>query len=301
VKYRSYLASVILVLFFASSATPVHAAVKTGSTCSKLGKTSTFKGQKYTCIKVKKKLVWNSGVVVKKAISKASPSPSAKASASPSATASASPSATASPSPSDTASSSPSATASSSPSAATNPTVSNSSSVGCANPGGSCVVGDTGPGGGKVFYVQNGTKLGEWKYLEVAPSTWNGENDPAVPWCPALLSSLGTATSAGTGSANTQKIVSQCSDANSDFSVAAKVASNFRGGGKTDWFLPSKDELGLLFEARTTVGQVQSGFVYWSSSQNSPLLSWSLDFNSGVLSADANGFDRYVRPIRAFG
>ena len=149
--------------------------------------------------------------------------------------------------------------------------------------------------------MQNGTNLGSWKYLEVAPSTWNGENDPAVPWCPATVSNLGTATLAGTGSANTQKIVSQCSDANADSSVAAKVASNYRGGGKSDWFLPSKDELGLLFEARATFGPVQSGFAYWSSSQDSPLLSWSLDFNSGVLSADVNGFDRYVRPIRAFG
>jgi hypothetical protein len=122
-----------------------------------------------------------------------------------------------------------------------------------------------------------------------------------VPWCPALLSSLVTETSAGTGSANTQKIVLQCSDANADSSVAAKVASNYRGGGKTDWFLPSKDELGLLFEARATFGPVQSGFAYWSSSQDSPLLSWSLDFNSGVFSSEVNGIDLYVRPIRAFG
>ena len=122
-----------------------------------------------------------------------------------------------------------------------------------------------------------------------------------MPWCPATVSNLVTATLAGTGSANTQKIVLQCSDANADSSVAAKVASNYRGGGKTDWFLPSKDELGLLFEARATFGPVQSGFAYWSSSQDSPLLSWSLDFDSGVLSAEVNGFDRYVRPIRAFG
>ena len=122
-----------------------------------------------------------------------------------------------------------------------------------------------------------------------------------MPWCPATVSNFGTATLAGTGLANTQKILSQCPDANADFSVAAKVASNYRGGGKSDWFLPSKDELSLLFETRATFGKVQSGLAYWSSSQDSPLLSWSLDFDSGVLSADVNGFDRYVRPIRAFG
>ncbi|GDX24867.1 hypothetical protein LBMAG10_15320 [Actinomycetes bacterium] len=40
-------------------------AVKTGATCSKVGKTSTVAGKKYTCIKVKGKPLWNKGVVVK--------------------------------------------------------------------------------------------------------------------------------------------------------------------------------------------------------------------------------------------
>ena len=317
VKIRAQAATIVLTLFLSGLTAPAHAAVKAGATCSKIGKTATFNGKKFTCVKSKKKLLWNKGVALKRVPSArpspsatASPSPSATASPSPSATASPSPIATASPSPSATASPSPSATASPSPSATASPspsatvaspTVSNASSLGCANPGGTCVVGDTGPGGGKVFYIQNGTKLGAWKYLEVAPSTWNGENEPAVPWCPATVSNLGTATLAGTGSANTQKIVSQCSDANSDFSVAAKIASNYRGGGKTDWFLPSKDELSLLFENRTLLGKVLNAAPYWSSSQASSLTSWSLDLTTGAASADENGFDRYVRPIRTIG
>ena len=285
VKIRAQAATIVLTLFLSGLTAPAHAAVKAGATCSKIGKTATFNGKKFTCVKSKKKLLWNKGVALKR-VPSARPSPSATASPSPSATASPSPSATASPSPSATVAS---------------PTVSNASSLGCANPGGTCVVGDTGPGGGKVFYIQNGTKLGAWKYLEVAPSTWNGENEPAVPWCPATVSNLGTATLAGTGSANTQKIVSQCSDANSDFSVAAKIASNYRGGGKTDWFLPSKDELSLLFENRTLLGKVLNAAPYWSSSQASSLTSWSLDLTTGAASADENGFDRYVRPIRTIG
>ena len=277
VKIRAQAATIVLTLFLSGLTAPAHAAVKAGATCSKIGKTATFNGKKFTCVKSKKKLLWNKGVALKR-VPSARPSPSATASPSPIATASPSPSAT-----------------------VTSPTVSNASSLGCANPGGTCVVGDTGPGGGKVFYIQNGTKLGAWKYLEVAPSTWNGENEPAVPWCPATVSNLGTATLAGTGSANTQKIVSQCSDANSDFSVAAKIASNYRGGGKTDWFLPSKDELSLLFENRTLLGKVLNAAPYWSSSQASSLTSWSLDLTTGAASADENGFDRYVRPIRTIG
>lgn len=40
------------------------AAVKAGSTCTKLGSTSTTAGKKYTCIKSGKKLVWDKGVTV---------------------------------------------------------------------------------------------------------------------------------------------------------------------------------------------------------------------------------------------
>ena len=44
---------------------PVHAAVKPGSSCKKLGSTSTSSGRTYTCIKKNNKLVWNSGVKTK--------------------------------------------------------------------------------------------------------------------------------------------------------------------------------------------------------------------------------------------
>ena len=51
------------------------AAVKAGTTCSKLGATSTSAGKKYTCIKSGKKLVWNKGVTVAAANPAAKPTP----------------------------------------------------------------------------------------------------------------------------------------------------------------------------------------------------------------------------------
>ncbi len=44
-----------------------HAAVKAGQGCSKLGATSVVGSKKFTCVKVNKKLIWNSGVTNKKA------------------------------------------------------------------------------------------------------------------------------------------------------------------------------------------------------------------------------------------
>ena len=47
---------------------PANAAtVKAGAKCSKHKATTTVKGMKYTCIKSGNKLVWNKGVLVKKA------------------------------------------------------------------------------------------------------------------------------------------------------------------------------------------------------------------------------------------
>ena len=72
---KSHLALAIVVLLSLSS--PVYAAApKAGSTCTKVGQTSTSAGIKYTCVKSGKKLVWNKGVALKKA--EPAPVPSAE-------------------------------------------------------------------------------------------------------------------------------------------------------------------------------------------------------------------------------
>jgi hypothetical protein len=62
--------SLALVLLIPASAL---AAPKAGASCSKAGSTSTYSGKKYTCIKSGKKLVWNKGVLIPKAIPTVSP------------------------------------------------------------------------------------------------------------------------------------------------------------------------------------------------------------------------------------
>ncbi len=306
--FRRVLVLAISAALFISSTSMAQGAVKTGATCSKVGKTSTVNGKKYICIKVKGKLVWSKGVIVKKPVPKVSPSPKVTPTATPKPTASASPSASPSstssaiPNPTPTVSSTPSPSPTSAPSATPtpSPTIS-SSSLGCSSAGGNCVVGDTGPGGGMVFYVQSGTTFGSWKYLEVAPPTWNGDSDAVVPFCSPTLTSLVTSVLTGKGATNTSAVITQCGTEGADSFVAAKVASNYRGGGKSDWFLPSKDELSLLFDKRNVMGQIATGAPYWSSSQDSIVNSWAMDLGTGVTSSEGNGIDRYIRPIRAFG
>jgi hypothetical protein len=178
------------------------------------------------------------------------------------------------------------------------PSSSGSSSVTCATGGGAsgtCVLGNTGPGGGKVFYVNEANATGS-RYLEAAPNTWNGgAADPPLAWSGNINTSVGTSTAIGTGSANTTAIIADSATANR----AATAARAYAGGGLTNWFLPSQDELAQLYTQRAVVG----GFAaddYWSSSQSAAGDAWTQDFVNGTQNTDGKGSTLNVRPVRAF-
>jgi hypothetical protein len=167
----------------------------------------------------------------------------------------------------------------------------------CAN-GGACIVGNTGPGGGKVFYVasSNFTSTGSncgtaCKYLEAAPS----DHSSRVEWCSNTSSSPGvTATGIGSGMSNTTTADSTCT------SGAIQVAADYANNSKTDWHLPSKDELAQLFIQRTKVGGFTANF-YFSSSEYPPGFAWFQSFYNGYQDLANKSDTFYVRPVRAFG
>jgi hypothetical protein len=172
--------------------------------------------------------------------------------------------------------------------------------------GGTCALGDTGPGGGIVFIVQTPVAEAPWRYMEAAPNTWSGGvADPSIRWCnitnafvPNLLTgntaSIQTSTAIGAGYSNTQKMLRGCSYG------AANAAASYNGGGKSDWHLPSKDELEQLYSQPPGVGGFrQSG--YWSSSEDSASDAWAQGLGNGVQIGDGkSNSSTYVRPVRAF-
>jgi hypothetical protein len=148
-------------------------------------------------------------------------------------------------------------------------------------------IGDNGPAGGKVFYITDATGL---HGLEAAPvdqasSAW-GCQGTSIP---------GTDAAIGTGAANTAKIVTGCSDAN----TAAKIANAYSLNGFTDWYLPSKDELNLLYGQKTVVGGFASN-LYWSSTENDSSNAWSNFFANGLQDYNNKFAALPVRAIRAF-
>lgn len=73
--YKRFLTLLAVTLVLVSLETTATAAVKPGTTCKKLGQTSTTAGIKYTCVKSGKKLVWNKGVAANKPAPVATPTP----------------------------------------------------------------------------------------------------------------------------------------------------------------------------------------------------------------------------------
>ncbi|GHV86422.1 hypothetical protein AGMMS50230_20300 [Spirochaetia bacterium] len=159
-------------------------------------------------------------------------------------------------------------------------------------------IGSRGPGGGIIFYVDDGTYGGgTWKYLEAAPAEIGG----LFMWASADTSIPGTLTGIGTGAANTAVILAADAAA-----PAAIKCREYRGGGKSDWFLPSKDELNEMHKNKTLIRDFNlDGGFYRSSSEGTTntTYAWVQIFSTGSqvenFKTGTNGQGR-VRAIRAF-
>jgi hypothetical protein len=178
----------------------------------------------------------------------------------------------------------------------------------CAN-GGPCIVGDRGPGGGKIFYVAAtpftcGPTLAETcTYLEAAPTSGiNAWTEAIYVWSEtnAGIGATAQGVEIGTGFKNTLAMIGQNS---AGASGAGNVAQAFRGPNNlTDWFLPSKNELNQLYlrKADSTV----EGFLnyyYWSSTEADANYAWSQGFINGYnYNNRPKLYSYYVRPVRAF-
>jgi hypothetical protein len=200
-------------------------------------------------------------------------------------------------------------------------------------------VGQTGPGGGKVFYAATTpfscgpTLATTCTYLEAAPSGWNTGADPSLTWATNVNNNRTTTvpapgaiqTAIGTGYQNSNAIVAQTG--NVAASSAAVAARAYRGNSLTDWYLPSRDELnqmckwarGITGDALTTLttvctggtsnsGSSATGFVdnrYWSSTEfarnsSEENIARGQNFDGGSQDDGEKSDIFFVRPVRAF-
>ncbi|MDR0313108.1 MAG: InlB B-repeat-containing protein [Treponema sp.] len=163
------------------------------------------------------------------------------------------------------------------------------------------MIGETGPAGGFIFY-DKGVRESGWRYLEAAPIDFTD-----VQWSASSTRIEGTGTGIGDGRRNTQLIIAEFVRLG-ETSRAAQFVVVYDGGGYTDWFLPSRDELNVMYRnlKQKGVGNFSNDW-YWSSS------TYTISVYSGHVYRQrfSNGFQEYttiggsatpcsVRAIRAF-
>jgi hypothetical protein len=154
-------------------------------------------------------------------------------------------------------------------------------------------VGQTGPGGGIVFFNKGNTN-GGWQYLESATS----DQSTGIAWGCNATSIPGTQLTVGSGEVNTSLIVAGCNEAG----FAAKLCNDLVSGGQSDWFLPSRDELNLMYKNMhlNSQGNFNTSALYWSSTENYFNYAWYFSFDIGDASNYVKSLTYYVRAVRAF-
>lgn len=117
------------------------------------------------------------------------------------------------------------------------------------------------------------------------------------------------------GEMNTAIIIaSQVAIGDDGGTYAARICAELQitEGGKTygDWYLPSKEELNLMYQNKSTINATAianggSGFssdyyYYWSSTENSNFDAWSQRFDNGEQDYEFKDDSESVRAVRAF-
>ena len=151
--------------------------------------------------------------------------------------------------------------------------------------GGPCTVGETGPGGGIIFYVAPAgfscgpTGSSTCKNLEIAPSGWNGADSEEAVWShqfESLTQMNGkgqmvsdwnnfSLSSIGRGYINTVTITTFD---NRGELHAAKRAQDYRGGGFSDWYLPNVAEANAICRWTTGANPINHGTACVGGSVN---------------------------------
>lgn len=143
--------------------------------------------------------------------------------------------------------------------------------------------------GGIIFSLDPGGKHG----LIAAAA----DLSKSTPWWSGTFVATG-ARSASDGLTNTNAIVSTQGNSGS---YAAKICKDYRGGNYNDWFLPSKDQLNILYSQKALVGGF-SDDIYWSSTEYDVGSAWVQYFLDGKqwLDNTSDGATVGTRAIRKF-
>jgi hypothetical protein len=174
--------------------------------------------------------------------------------------------------------------------------VANHDDIPCSICGFNYLIGGIGQAGGIIFY-DKGDLTDGWRYLEAAP-----EDIGDYVWGAFGYSVNGTSTAIGTGLENTNIIVARLAGLGQT-NRAAQVCVAYELNDYNDWFLPSNDELNLMYQNLHIQGL--GGFTdnyYWSSSAIEGVndASQIQGFSDGNMYSNWRSSSSLVRCVRRF-
>ena len=137
-------------------------------------------------------------------------------------------------------------------------------------------------GGGKLFFINPDGISG----LVAAPF----DQGQAAWLCNPGVSGL----TSNDGLFNTNQIVAGCSE-----NGAARICFNLVLNGFSDWYLPARDQLNLMFQQQAAIGGF-NGNYYWSSTPFSGSLAWAQTLPTGTQSTLPKSNPYNIRAIRNF-
>ena len=85
-----------------------------------------------------------------------------------------------------------------------------------------------------------------------------------------------------------------------NWETAKTIAKNFRGGGYSDWYLPIKDQLNLVYQNLRKTGKISGNSWHWSSSEFDDTDACCQYFGDGDQDYNLKYTTYSVRAIRAF-
>ena len=171
-------------------------------------------------------------------------------------------------------------------------------------------IGETGPGGGIIFFVDYNDQYSGFDYLEAAPKSCEAQKAWSSDTTHSLVAVNGFAAWAvGSGKTNTTAMLangatSYIGDTSGAAFYSDALASGVPAGcvtSKDDWFLGSLGEMRLMFENLYGVIEFVGG-GYFSSTQYNATSGYYQYFGAsgGQGSNPKSATTIYVRPIRSF-
>jgi len=146
--------------------------------------------------------------------------------------------------------------------------------------------------GGIIFYIDGSGQHG----LIVSTADLLTNNQSAqISWKkgPNVVTGA-SGVAVGTGASNTQKIVNALG---STGQYAALLCDKYKSGIYKDWYLPSKNEMNLIYQQKSMIGISRE---YWRTYAASLGKAWDQEFGGGFQFKDSKKFTLNVRAVSSF-